>query len=41
MQQLKDGKSEAQIRASWDPALTTFKEIRKKYLIYEDFEERN
>lgn len=41
MLQLKDGKSEAQIRASWEPALTRFKEIRKKYLIYEDFEERN
>ncbi len=26
------------IRASWQPALIKFKEIRKKYLIYEDFE---
>jgi uncharacterized protein YbbC (DUF1343 family) len=26
------------IRASWQPAIVKFKEIRKKYLIYEDFE---
>ncbi|MGN6419152.1 MAG: exo-beta-N-acetylmuramidase NamZ family protein [Pseudobacter sp.] len=35
--QLKEGKSEAEIRASWEPALTTFKAIRKKYLLYQDF----
>jgi uncharacterized protein YbbC (DUF1343 family) len=34
MQQLKDGKSETEIRASWQLALEKFKEIRKKYLLY-------
>jgi uncharacterized protein YbbC (DUF1343 family) len=38
MQQLKDGKSEEEIRKSWEPALTKFKAIRKKYLLYKDFE---
>ena len=38
MQQIKDGKSEAQIRESWAPQLATFKTIRKKYLLYPDFE---
>jgi len=38
MQQIKDGKTEQQIRASWAPALAEFKKIRKKYLIYDDFE---
>jgi uncharacterized protein YbbC (DUF1343 family) len=38
MQQIKDGKTEAEIRASWKPKLDAFKEIRKKYLMYEDFE---
>ncbi len=37
-QQVKAGKSETEIRNSWEPALKTFKEIRKKYLLYEDFE---
>jgi uncharacterized protein YbbC (DUF1343 family) len=37
MQQLKEGKTEAEIRRSWEPGLSRFKEIRKKYLIYEDF----
>lgn len=37
-QQIKKGESEAAIRASWQPALTAFKIIRKKYLLYEDFE---
>jgi len=37
-QQVRDGKSEAAIRASWEPELTEFKKIRKKYLLYEDFE---
>lgn len=31
-------KSETEIRASWEPALTGFKKIRKKYLLYSDFE---
>ncbi len=37
MQQIKDGKTEAQIRASWQSQLDAFKKIRKKYLLYEDF----
>ena len=37
-QQVRDGKTEAAIRASWEPELTEFKKIRKKYLLYEDFE---
>lgn len=35
-QQIRDGKSEAEIRKSWEPALSTFKKIRKKYLLYAD-----
>jgi uncharacterized protein YbbC (DUF1343 family) len=38
MQQIKEGKSEKEIRESWQPALHQFKKIRKKYLLYEDFE---
>lgn len=38
MQQIKDGKSEKEIRESWGPKLTAFKQIRKKYLLYEDFD---
>jgi len=38
MQQLKEGKSEAEIRKSWEPKLSEFKQIRKKYLLYPDFE---
>ncbi len=38
MQQIKDGKSEEEIRQSWEPALSNFKKIRKKYLLYTDFE---
>ena len=33
-QQIKDGLSEDQIRASWHQGLETYKEKRKKYLIY-------
>lgn len=33
-QQLMDGKSEAEIRASWDPGLSNYKTMRKKYLLY-------
>ena len=36
MQQLKDGKTEDEIRASWQPALNKFKQIRAKYLMYDD-----
>ena len=38
MQQIKDGKSEEEIRKSWEPKLSEFKQIRKKYLLYDDFE---
>ena len=34
MQQIKTGKTEAEIRASWEPALNDFKKIREKYLLY-------
>lgn len=33
-QQIIDGKSEAEIRASWEPGLSQYKEMRKKYLLY-------
>lgn len=36
--QIRDGVSEEDIRASWEPQLSEFKKIRKKYLLYEDFE---
>ena len=36
--QLQLGLSEAEIRASWEPALSNYKEMRKKYLLYPDFE---
>lgn len=32
------GKKEAEIRKEWQPALRNFKTIRKKYLLYKDFE---
>lgn len=38
MQQIKEGKTEEEIRKSWEPKLTAFKQIRKKYLLYPDFE---
>jgi len=38
MQQLKEGKTEEEIRKSWEPALSKFKAIRKNYLLYKDFE---
>lgn len=37
-QQIIDGKSEEDIRITWEPALHNFKKIRKKYLIYKDFQ---
>jgi uncharacterized protein YbbC (DUF1343 family) len=37
-QQIKEGKSEQEIRKSWEPKLSEFKVVRKKYLLYEDFE---
>lgn len=33
-QQIKDGLTEEQIRASWEPRLGEYKEMRKKYLLY-------
>ena len=36
--QIKAGKSEEEIRKSWKPGLDIFKEDRKKYLLYTDFE---
>lgn len=32
--QIKNGKSEQEIRKSWEPGLQAFRKIRKKYLIY-------
>lgn len=36
--QLLGGVSETKIRASWKPGLDKFRKIRKKYLLYPDFE---
>ncbi|MES2653669.1 MAG: DUF1343 domain-containing protein [Bacteroidota bacterium] len=33
-QQIIDGKSEEEIRATWEPGLSQYKEMRKKYLLY-------
>jgi uncharacterized protein YbbC (DUF1343 family) len=38
MQQIIEGKTEEEIRASWEPKLSAFKKIRKRYLMYPDFE---
>jgi len=38
MLQIKNGTTEADIKKSWAPQLETFKAIRKKYLLYKDFE---
>jgi uncharacterized protein YbbC (DUF1343 family) len=38
IKQIKAGKTEADIRQSWQPGLNAFKKIRKKYLLYVDFE---
>lgn len=37
-QMILEGKTEQEIRKSWQPQLDEFKQIRKKYLLYEDFE---
>ncbi len=37
-QQIKTGKTAAVIKKSWEPGLNAFKKIRKKYLLYKDFE---
>jgi len=33
-QQIIDGKSEKEIRATWEPGLSQYKQMRKKYLLY-------
>ncbi|MCB0776044.1 MAG: DUF1343 domain-containing protein [Chitinophagaceae bacterium] len=38
IQQIRSGKTENEIRQSWEPKLGEFKKIRKKYLLYKDFE---
>jgi uncharacterized protein YbbC (DUF1343 family) len=38
MKQLEQGATEDEIRKSWQPKLNEFKKIRKKYLLYSDFE---
>ena len=38
--QIMQGLSEEEIRASWEPALSNYKQMRKKYLIYPDVEQR-
>lgn len=35
-QQIREGLTEEEIRKSWEPALSNFKKIRKKYLLYAD-----
>lgn len=34
MQQIKDGKSETEIRQSWEPGLEKYRKTREKYLLY-------
>jgi uncharacterized protein YbbC (DUF1343 family) len=36
--QIEQGMDEAAIRATWQPALDQYKALRKKYLLYPDFE---
>ncbi|MEH6308312.1 DUF1343 domain-containing protein [Olivibacter sp. CPCC 100613] len=38
IQQIKAGMTENQIKDSWKPELTAYKKMRKKYLLYPDFE---
>jgi uncharacterized protein YbbC (DUF1343 family) len=33
-QQIIEGKPENEIRASWEPGLSEYKKMRKKYLLY-------
>jgi uncharacterized protein YbbC (DUF1343 family) len=37
-QQVISGMKEEDIRKSWEPGIKAFKEVRKKYLLYKDFE---
>lgn len=39
LNQVKNGLSEADIRKSWEPGLDKFKVTRKKYLLYDDFDQ--
>jgi uncharacterized protein YbbC (DUF1343 family) len=36
--QIKQGYTSKQIKASWQNELDNFKQVRKKYLLYDDFE---
>ncbi|CAN5842410.1 DUF1343 domain-containing protein [soil metagenome] len=36
-QQIISGKSEAEIRKTWEPALSEYRTLRKRYLLYPDF----
>ncbi|UOR06291.1 DUF1343 domain-containing protein [Hymenobacter aerilatus] len=36
-QQIIAGKTEAEIRKTWEPGLSQYKQLRKKYLLYPDF----
>ncbi len=38
LQQIKDGLSEKVIKKSWEKELSEYKKMRKKYLLYDDFE---
>ena len=38
LQQIKDGLSEKDIKKSWEKELLEYKKMRKKYLLYDDFE---
>jgi uncharacterized protein YbbC (DUF1343 family) len=38
LQQIQQGKTEIEIRNSWKPKLNNFKKVRKKYLLYADFD---
>jgi uncharacterized protein YbbC (DUF1343 family) len=38
--QIVAGHTEIEIRASWQPKLDKFKKIRKKYLLYKDFDQK-
>lgn len=37
-EQIEKGLGEEEIRKSWEPALSGYKELRKRYLLYADFE---
>ncbi len=38
IEQIKSGMTAEQIKASWQPELLQYKQMRKKYLLYKDFE---